>query len=78
MFTPGTQRTTNTLQNIANKDLATEAIQESLLNVKCLGQGLLRVFVQERLVVTEPNTKPHMSLHDPLARNNALTFGNIV
>ena len=41
---------TESLQSIATKDVATPEIQESLLNAEELGQSKLDTFVEERLV----------------------------
>ena len=41
------------LQNIANKDLATQDIEDDLLTAAQKGQGQLDAFVEERLLPTE-------------------------
>ena len=38
------------VQNIATKDLATEVIQDSLLNARNKGQQQLDTFVKDRLI----------------------------
>ncbi|MES9881148.1 MAG: hypothetical protein ABW185_09730, partial [Sedimenticola sp.] len=73
VFTPGT----TTLQNIATKDIATVAIQDALLNAKCVGQMQLQVFVQERLAVAESDEIPHISLYDAITKSNAPTFATL-
>ena len=62
---------TKTLQNIVTKDVATDAIQNSLLNAKKLGQVQLNTFVEQRLI------KKELKLHDPLQKNKAPTFSTL-
>ena len=62
------------LQNIATKDLATDSIQDALLNAQQLGQQQLETFVEERLLTQDRKAK---SLHDPIRRNNAATFATL-
>ena len=66
----------NVLQNIATKDLATDKIQESLLNARKHGEQQLDVFVEERLMrkLGKPAT---LSTYDTIKKNKAPTFENI-
>ena len=64
------------LQNIATKDLATSAIQESLLNVQCLGAEQLALFVKERLMPVPEEPRP-VKFRDPLQKNKAATFSTL-
>jgi len=66
-----------TLQNIATKDLATTEIQESLLHAKELGQEEMNTFVTERLTVAKECSKPAVSFHEPLHKDNAPTFATL-
>jgi len=66
-----------TLQNIATKDLSTKEIQESLLYAKELRQEELNAFVKERLIVAEQCSKPNISFHETLHKNNAPTFATL-
>ena len=62
------------LQNIATKDLATEAIENDLLVAKIKGQEQTNMFVKERLILcAESNTK----FRDPLHQNKILTFASL-
>lgn len=54
----------HSLQNIANTDLVTEAIEADLLSAEKKGQEQLNSFVEERLVATEQRK---VRLRDPLA-----------
>lgn len=65
------------LQNLATKDLATEAIQNSLLCAKELGQGEVNTFVQERMIVPGEGEKPDVPIHATLHRSNAKTFASL-
>ena len=67
----------NTLQNIATKDVATEAIKESLINAQNLGQLVVDQFVQERMHIDISEEAPKMGLHQRLPRQNAPTFENL-
>ncbi|KAL8583179.1 hypothetical protein ACOMHN_029981 [Nucella lapillus] len=64
----------HSLQNIANKDLVTEAIEENLLSAERKGQEQLNSFVEERLVATEQRK---VRLRDPLPKNKFLTFSSL-
>ncbi|KAL8600360.1 hypothetical protein ACOMHN_013575 [Nucella lapillus] len=64
----------HSLQNIANKDLVTEAIEADLLSAERKGQEQLNSFVQERLVATEQRK---VRLRDPLPKNKFLTFSSL-
>ena len=63
-----------TRHNLTTKDLATAAIQDSLLLAKELGQEEISDFVRQRLIVPEQHDKPDVSFHDIMHRNNASTF----
>ena len=65
------------LQNLATKDLATEAIQNSLLCAKELGQEGVNTFVEERMIVPEQGDKPDVPIHASLHRSNAKTFASL-
>ena len=56
------------LKNVATKDLATAAIQTSLLSARDMGQQRVNTFVQERLIASEPDGKPAASIHQPLPK----------
>ena len=62
---------------MATKDLATEAIQRALLRAGELGQQQLETFVQDRLVGTEPDGQPKISIHDTLVKNKAPTLSSL-
>ncbi|KAL8570386.1 hypothetical protein ACOMHN_035804 [Nucella lapillus] len=64
----------HSLQNIANKDLVTEAIEADLLSAERKGQEQLNSFVEERLVATEQRK---VRLRDPLPKNKFLTFSSL-
>ncbi|MES9880098.1 MAG: hypothetical protein ABW185_04375 [Sedimenticola sp.] len=66
----------NSLQNIATKDLATDDIQESLLNAEKFGQERLDTFVKERLIISNDDTTK-CKLRDPLHKSKALTFSSL-
>ena len=63
---------TNTLLNIATKDLVTEPIQDSLLNAAKLGQEQVNTFVKERLIKHDGD-EGHIKLHDALKKTKPLT-----
>ena len=42
-----------------------------------LGQIQLDTFVSERLILNDPDGKPHISYHHPLKKNNAPTFNEL-
>ena len=67
-----------TLQNLATKDLATEAIQNSLLFAKQLGQEV-NIFVDKRMIVPDQADKPDVPIHAPLHSvwSNAKTFTSL-
>ena len=65
------------LKNVATRDIATDAIQSSLLRARELGQQQVDTFVQERLVGTEPRGKPRIPIHQTLVKNNALTLSSL-
>jgi hypothetical protein len=64
----------HSLQNIATKDLVTEAIEADLLSAERKGQEQLNSFVEERLVATEQRK---VMLRDPLPKNKFLTFSSL-
>ena len=62
------------LQNIATKDLVTEAIENDLLEAKIKGQKQTKTLVNERLILcAESNTK----FRDPLHKNKILAFASV-
>ena len=63
-----------TLQNIANKDLATQDVEEDLLTAAQKGQDQLDAFVEERLLPTEER---RVGFWDRLQQNKYLTFATI-
>jgi len=63
------------LQSLANKDLATDDIQQSLLNAKSHGTDLLVSFVEKRLIRTR--NIPGPKLRDTLPKNKPLTFAKL-
>lgn len=65
------------LKNSVTKDLVTEAIQESLLNAKALGQAQLDRFVKERLVIEIGQNEPAKKFYDTLHLNKAQTFASL-
>lgn len=67
---------TDELVNIATKDLATEEILESLLNVRILGQEQLQSFINERLVPPD-DVFQHKKFHDPMKRHIPATFSKL-
>lgn len=75
VFSPASHQ--ESLQNIATKDLATAAIQDSLLRTKELGEEEINEFVRQRLVVVKSGDKPEVPFHAAMHRNNAATFGTL-
>lgn len=67
----------DSLQNLATKDLATEAIQNSLLCAKDLGQEEVNTFVEERMIVPDQGGKPDVQIHSPLHKSYAKTFSSL-
>ena len=65
------------LQNIATKDLATEAIQNSLLCAQQLGQEEVDTFVEKRMIVPEHGNKPAVPIHASLHKSSAKTFASL-
>ena len=65
------------LQNLVTKDLATEAILNSLLCAKELGQEEVNTFVEERMIVPEQGDKPDVPIHASLHRSKAKTFASL-
>lgn len=64
---------TQCLQNIATKDLATADIQDSLIRAQTLGQSQLDTFVKERMLDHNEDGKK-LKLSDPLKKSKAKTF----
>ncbi len=62
------------LRNTATKDVATNTIQDSLMDAKCLGQNDVTRFIGECLTNNDASAKPLVSFHAPLKRNNLPTF----
>jgi hypothetical protein len=67
------------LQNVANKDLATDAIKESLLNAYQLGQAQLEGFVKQCILTGDNNENVPVGnkFCDGINKNNAPTFGTL-
>lgn len=49
-------------QNLATKDVATEAFQSSLLSAKDLGQEKVNSFIEKRMIVPEDKDKPEVPI----------------
>ena len=64
------------LQNIATKDLASNEIQESLLQAAALGQQQVLNFVTHRLIPSDTE-QPMTSFNDPMKRCRALSFQSL-
>ena len=62
----GTSVLPGSLQNRAIKDLATEAIQKSLVCSKELGQEKVNIFVEERFIKHEQGENPDVPIHAAL------------
>ncbi|KAG7500299.1 hypothetical protein JOB18_016414 [Solea senegalensis] len=65
------------LQNLATKDVATEAIQSSLLSAKDLGQEKVNSFIEKRMIVPEDKDKPEVPIHATLHKSKAKTFASL-
>ena len=65
------------LFNIFNKDIATDAIEESLLTSAEQGKKHMEYFVSQRLVVREGFDKPHLPFSGRLSKVKAPTFVNL-
>ena len=63
-----------TLQNIANKDLVSQAIEIDLLTAAEKGQDQLNTFVEERLL---PIEEGRVTFRDKLPQNKYLTFASL-
>jgi len=63
-----------TLQNIANKDLATQAIEEDLLSAGQKGQEKVDRFVEDRLL---PHKDRKVAFKDTLPKNKYLSFASL-
>lgn len=63
-----------TLQNIANKDVVMLEIEKELLTVPQNGQSQLDVFVEERLL---PSKRRRVTFRDKLKKNKYLTFASL-
>lgn len=62
-----------TLVNIATKDVATDSIQESLLNAQSLGMSQIDNFIDERLTMTVQKTTK-VKYNAPMKKNQPETF----
>ena len=60
----------------ANKDVATEAIQVSLLNACELGQVQMKKFVHN-CIITQDNQTQVNAFRDPIKKYYALTFASL-
>ena len=67
----------NDLFNIVSKDLATRAIEESLLSTAAFGRAKMEEFVTQRLIVPEHHLRPPISFSSRLSNSKALTFANL-
>ena len=66
------------LQNLTMKDIATEAIQSSLLSAKDLGQEKDKnSFIEKRMIVSEDKDKPKVPIHASLHKSKAKTFASL-
>ena len=65
------------LQNLAMKDVATEAIQSSLFSAKDLGQEKVNSFIEKRKIVPEEKDKPEVPIHATLHKSKAKTFASL-
>ena len=63
-----------TLYSIATKDLATDKIQDSLLNAKGLGLEQVKHFIHQRFIEHETSK---YQFTDTMKKNNALTFDSL-
>lgn len=63
-----------TLQNIANKDFATQDIEDELLTATQKGQSQLDTFVEKRLL---PSEGRRVTFRDKLKKNKYLTFASL-
>lgn len=63
-----------TLQNIANKDFATQDIEDELLTATQKGQSQLDTHVEERLL---PSEGRRVTFRDKLKKNKYLTFASL-
>jgi hypothetical protein len=61
-----------TLQCLATKDLATEAIQNSLLCDKQFGQEEVNIFVDKRIILPDQADQPDVPIHAPLQKHSHL------
>ena len=65
------------LFNIVSKDLATHAIEESLLPTAVFGRAKMEEFLTQRLIVPEHQLRPTTSFSSRLSGSKALTFANL-
>ncbi len=67
------------LRNIAVRYVATNAIQDSLLDANRLGQNGVTPsrFIEERLTNNDASAKSPVSFHTPLKRNNPPTYAKL-
>lgn len=62
------------------KDVATEAIQSSLLSAKDLGQEKVNSFIEKRMIVENKDNnkdKPEVPIHATLHKSKAKTFASL-
>ena len=65
------------LQNLATKDVATEAIQNSLLSAKALGQEQVNTLIEKGMIIPEDKDKPEVPIHAILNKSKAKTFASL-
>jgi hypothetical protein len=65
------------LHSICTKDLASDTIQESLLNAKVLGKQQVTTFVEQRLVIEEGATTATVPFTATLKRNKGSTLESL-
>ena len=65
------------LYNIMTKDLATAAIEDSLLSAEHLGHTQLEKFISQRFVVPDGEDKPAVAFSSTLTKVKAPTFANL-
>ena len=73
-FGASSSNQSQTLQNIANKDLVSQAIEIDLLTAAEKGQDQLTTFVEERLL---PIEERRVTFRDKLPQNKYLTFASL-
>ena len=65
------------LITLINDDVASSAIESSLLDVFVLGNESVRRFMYDRLVAVDGGEKPAIAYSSRLPRSNAQTFANL-